>query len=146
MLRMHGKLTECLNFKFNVPLYTTSIPFISKGVVIISSERIVLDRRKAPFVMVTRAILEDESLKAADKSVYSTLCMYPDNRTSDCFPSRETILKKSGVSDRTLRNCLKTLEERGYIEVLNRLSRIPEVNSNDSIIIFYTRNYLNAHF
>lgn len=64
--------------------------------------------------------MEDEALKAADKSVYSTLCMYADNRTSDCFPSRETLLKKSGVSDRTLRSSLKTLEDRGYIEVVNR--------------------------
>ena|SRR5690625_1121918 len=83
-------------------------------------ERKVIDRRKVPFVMVTRAVLEDELLKAADKSVYATLCMYADNQTADCWPSRETLLNKAGVSDKTLRNSLKTLEESGYIEVVNR--------------------------
>lgn len=83
-------------------------------------KRAVLDRRNAPFVMVTRAIIDDKTLKAADKSVYATLCMYADNRTADCWPSRETLMQKAGVSDRTLRNSLQTLQERGYIEVVRR--------------------------
>jgi len=70
--------------------------------------------------MVTRTVLEDESLKAADKSVYAILCMYADNRTSECWPSRITLQKKAGVSDRTLRNSLQTLEERGYIKIIKR--------------------------
>lgn len=89
-------------------------------VYILENNRAVLDRRNAPFVMVTRAVLEDEKLKAADKSVYSTLCMYADNQTADCWPSRETILNKAGVSDKTLRNSLKNLEDSGYIKVVNR--------------------------
>lgn len=85
-------------------------------------KRAVLDRRNAPFVMVTRSVLEDDTLKSADKSVYATLCMYADNKTADCWPSRETILRKAGVSDRTLRNSLQTLQERGYIEVIHRFA------------------------
>lgn len=85
-------------------------------------KRAVLDRRNSPFVMVTRAALEDESLKAADKSLYATLCMYADNKTADCWPSRETLLQKAGVSDKTLRNSLQTLQERGYIKVIHRFA------------------------
>ena len=70
--------------------------------------------------MVTRAVLEEESLKAADKSVYATLCMFAVNRTADCWPSRKTLIKKAGVSDRTLRNSLQALQDRGFIEVVHR--------------------------
>ena len=86
------------------------------------AERNVLDRRSVPFVMVTRAVIDDERLKASDKSVYATLCMYADNRTSESWPSRETLMKKAGVSDRTLRNSLKALEDLGYIEIVDRWS------------------------
>src|SRR5699024_8818788 len=90
------------------------------GDVVSENNRSILDRRSVPFVMVTRAILEDVSLKASDKSVYSVLCMYADNRTSDCFPSRETLMSKAGVSDNTLRKCIRNLQERGYIDVEER--------------------------
>ena len=86
------------------------------------NSRAVLDRRNSPFVMVTRAILEDDSLKSADKSVYATLCMYADNNTADCWPSRETLMKKAGVSDKTLRNSLKNLEEGGFLKIRKRYS------------------------
>lgn len=99
------------------------------------NNRSVLDRRNAPFVMVTRAVLEDETLKAADKSVYATLCMYADNRTADCWPSRETLLKKAGVSDRTLRNSLQALRDRGYIEVIERFAENGRQLSNLYVLL-----------
>lgn len=83
----------------------------------------VLDRRSVPFAMVTKAVLEDESLKAADKSVYAVLCMYAGNTTSECFPSRDTLIKKSGVSDKTLRNSIAKLKECGYISVEKRYNK-----------------------
>ena len=83
-------------------------------------ERKVLDRRNAPFAWVTKAILMDETMKAADKSVYAVLCMYANNDTSDCYPSRETLIKKAGVSDKTLRNSIENLQDRGYIDVEKR--------------------------
>lgn len=83
------------------------------------SERI-LDRRNVPFAMVTKAVLKDTSLKASDKSVYSVICMYADNRTSECYPSRGTLMKEAGVSDKTLRKSLDRLKERGYIDVRRR--------------------------
>lgn len=83
-------------------------------------ERAVLDRRNSPFIMVTREVIEDETLRASEKSVYATLCMYADNKTSDCWPSRETLLKKSGISDKTLRNSLRILQDKGYVKVVYR--------------------------
>lgn len=82
--------------------------------------RNVIDRRNVPYVIVTRQIIEDEGLKAADKSVYSVLCMYADNKTMDCHPSRETIMKKAGIGDHALRNSIRKLTEKGYIAVEKR--------------------------
>src|SRR5690554_6205642 len=84
------------------------------------AEKKVLDRRNVPFAMVTKAVLKDTELKASDKSVYAVLCMYADNDTSDCYPSRDTLMKEAGVSDKTLRNSIDKLKERGYIDVKRR--------------------------
>lgn len=83
----------------------------------------VLDRRRHPFAMVTKTVLKDTTIKASDKAVYSILCMYADNNTSDCYPSRETIIKEAGVSDNTLRKSIRKLKEKGYIGVERRASR-----------------------
>lgn len=84
------------------------------------TERKVLDRRNFTFVQVTKKVLEDESLKAADKSVYSVLCMYASNDTSECYPSRDTIMRKAGISDKTLRKSIEKLRDSGYIDVKER--------------------------
>lgn len=86
-------------------------------------ERHVLDRRNVSFIMVTKAVIKDVRLKASDKAVYSVLCMYADNHTSDCFPSRETIIAESCVSDKTLRNSISRLQKFGYIDVEKRSSK-----------------------
>ena len=83
-------------------------------------KRGVLDRRGMPFVWLTKAVMEDESLKASDKSVYAVLCMYADNSTSECWPSRKTIMKKAGISDHSLRKSLRKLQDAGYILVEER--------------------------
>lgn len=83
-------------------------------------KRNVLDRRKNPFVWLTKAVMKDTSLKASDKSVYAVLCMYADNNTADCWPSRNTIMKEAGISDHSLRKSLRILKEAGYIEVRKR--------------------------
>lgn len=84
------------------------------------TDRAVIDRRNNPFIMVTRKVIEDPTLRASDKSVYTTLCMYADNETAEAWPSRDTLMKKSGVSDNTLRRSLKELSDKGYIEVVER--------------------------
>lgn len=83
-------------------------------------KRSVLDRRGMPFVWLTKAVMMDESLKASDKSVYAVLCMYADNNTSDCWPSRDSIMKKAGISDHSLRKSIRILKDAGYIEVRKR--------------------------
>lgn len=85
-----------------------------------TNDKRILVRRSVPFTIVANAVLKDKSLKAADKSVYATLCMYADNRTAEAWPSRSTLMDMAGVSDKTLRNSLDRLEERGYISIKMR--------------------------
>src|SRR5690625_4706518 len=83
----------------------------------------VLDKQHNHLVWITRAIMDDESLRASDKSVYAALCMYADNRTAECWPSRETLMIKAGVSDKTLRRSLKNLQDKKYINIVGRFSK-----------------------
>lgn len=98
-------------------------------------ERTILDRRTTPFVMVTRAVIEDKSLKASDKSLYSVLCLYADNKTSDCYPSKRTLMEVAGMSDKAFRNSLQTLEEKGYIEIIKRYDENGRQLSNRYILL-----------
>lgn len=98
-------------------------------------KRAVLDRRSAPFVMVTRSVLDDDTLRSSDKSVYAALCMYADNRTAECWPGRDTLLSKAGVSDRTLRNSLDTLRSKGYIDVVHRYAENGRQLSNLYVLL-----------
>ena len=99
------------------------------------NNRAVIDRRRSPFVMVTRAVIDDDTLKAADKSVYTALCMYADNETSEAWPSRKMLLKKAGVSDRTLRNSLRRLSDKGYIDVKSRYRKDGRQLSNIYVLL-----------
>lgn len=84
------------------------------------SNKAILNRKGTKFVMVTKLIMEDGSLRSADKSVYAALCLFSDNKTSKCWPGRDSLMRSAGVSDRTLRNSLKKLEDKGYIEIVKR--------------------------
>jgi len=90
--------------------------------------------RLGSFVIVSKSIYEDDRLKAADKSVYSVLCMYADNDTFECYPSRETILKKAGISDHTLRKSLQKLRDLGYIDIKKRYAENGRQCSNKYVI------------
>src|SRR5699024_11510940 len=100
-----------------------------------NEERIVLDRRSVEFVMGTRKVIEDRSLKASDKSLYMALCFYADNKTSECFPSRKTLWETAGISDKTFRKSLDTLKDKGYIDVVNRYRKDGGRMSNTYILL-----------
>lgn len=75
------------------------------------------DRTDFKHARVSNRIIEDSTLKAADKSVYMALSYYADNDTSECYPKRETLMRMAGVSDKTLSKAIRRLEDCGYIAV-----------------------------
>lgn len=85
--------------------------------------------------MVYNKVLCDGSLKSYDKLTYTILCMYANNKTKESWPSRSTLIKKTGISDKTLRVSLGTLEKRGYIKVNKRFRPDGGQLTNSYIII-----------
>lgn len=82
------------------------------------------------FIKVPLDVMEDERLKKSDKMVYLSLCRYADNETRECYPSRKSLEKFSGVSNRTLTVSLQTLETFGYVEIRKRFHRSGRKMSN----------------
>lgn len=95
------------------------------------------DKRRRPFVMVTKAVLDDEShiKKGVDKLVYAILCSYADNRTLDAFPSINSLAKRACCSEHTVRRSLKTLQELGLIKVEPRYTGIGKQTSNRYVLL-----------
>lgn len=86
--------------------------------------------RQAPFTMVDKAVLMDESLSVYDKAVYCILCAYADKDSRSCFPSYRTIARKAGCSRRKAVSVVAHLEELGLIEKKEQHNSIGDSTSN----------------
>lgn len=75
------------------------------------------------FFIVNKSVIEDENLSVSDKMVYVVLSMYTGNNNKKSFPSVKLISKKSGCGERTVRNSINNLMEKGYIEIRRRKNR-----------------------
>lgn len=67
---------------------------------------------------VFKAMIEDGELAKMGPSAFATYCVIKSHAnfsTGKAFPSVETISQKSGISERQVKNDLKTLEQHGYI-------------------------------
>lgn len=97
----------------------------------------VLDFRKRRFFRTTRKVIDDESIltKPVEIAVYTVLCMYADNEDMSSHPSVSTIAKKSRCSERVVHRTLRTLEEVGYIRVVNRKDSRGFKSSNQYILL-----------
>lgn len=74
----------------------------------------------APWVSVSKTVAMDESLTAADRSVYLALCSYMNSETRTGYPSRKTLRNRARVSETTLSKSIQTLEDAGYIQVIRK--------------------------
>lgn len=92
--------------------------------------RISSRNSRAPFVMVDKAVLMNESLSVYDKAVYCILCAYADKDSRSCFPSYQTIARKAGCSRRKAISVVAHLEELGLIEKKEQRNAIGDSTSN----------------
>jgi Helix-turn-helix domain len=60
--------------------------------------------------------LEDERLNIYDKMTYNVICAFASAATKTAFPSATTIAKKGGFGRTKVFECLKKLEQLGYIK------------------------------
>src|SRR5699024_8561898 len=102
-----------------------------------TSSKEVIDFRKRPFFMVTKAVFSDTSKidKHVDLVVYAVLCMFADNNDKTSYPSVSKISEIARCSDRVVHRSLKNLKEAGYIEIVNRSDRNGFKTSNQYVIL-----------
>ena len=87
-----------------------------------SGEQVEVKRQRAPFTMVRKAVLEDESLTAAHKMVYVALCYFADYETGELTAHRKTIADIASCDVRTVDRALQKLENQGYVDIERRQS------------------------
>ena len=77
----------------------------------------IQNRKDFKHIRVAEAVYRDTKLKASDKAVYTVLSLYADRNTSECYPSRKTLMAMAGVSSNTLAKSINNLRSLGYVEV-----------------------------
>ncbi len=86
---------------------------------------------------VFKAMIDDGEVAKIGPSAFTTYCVIKSHAnfsTGKSFPSVETISQKSGISERQVKNDLKTLEEHGYI-LKERLGRKNLYTLREKILI-----------
>lgn len=67
------------------------------------------------FTMIENSVIDSLTLSKHEKLVYVVLARFADNESRQCFPSRSTIAKRSGLSEKSVFVALKGLEGKGFI-------------------------------
>lgn len=85
----------------------------------------VKDARTFGYTRVNNSLLgetpeENGITKPSEISVYVVLAKYADNKTRQAYPSIKTVAKQARVAERTVRYCVRVLEESGYITIERR--------------------------
>lgn len=81
------------------------------------------------FAPVDVSVLTDKTLSSFDKAVFGVLCAHANRQTRKCWPKVKTIAEEAGCSVRTVHASLKTLEERGIIAHVQRVSGNRKISS-----------------
>lgn len=80
-------------------------------------------RRAGSFVVVGKAVVMDERLKAIDKAVFLSLISFSGGwDRENTFPGRNAIARRAGCSLESVKRSLKLLEELGYLKIVHRVS------------------------
>ena len=71
---------------------------------------------REPFFTVPSKVFEF-GINPYELSALFYLCMRADNKTHSCYPSEKGIARACGMSDRTVRNALHHLKDKGLIKI-----------------------------
>ena len=83
-----------------------------------------------PFTAVDTAVLMDVTIGKYEKLTYVILCAFASNKDNTCYPSYQTIAKKTGCSRRKTISNINALVELGLVEKVERLNKNGENSSN----------------
>lgn len=71
------------------------------------------------YIRVPRDIVSDKSMNSSDVRVFAVLLDLKDQSNS-VIDGQAVLARHTGLSDRTVRECLTRLEQRGFITRLQR--------------------------
>ena len=81
------------------------------------------DIRQKGWFWLENNLIDREDLEAYEKLLYMALARYADSN-GKCFPGLDLLMKVSGIgSRRTLTKYLRSLEEKGLIEIKKRIGK-----------------------
>ena len=83
-----------------------------------------------PFTTVDTAVLMNETIGKYEKLTYVILCAFASNKDNTCYPSYQTIAKKTGCSRRKTILNINALVEIGLVEKAERVNKNGENTSN----------------
>lgn len=94
-----------------------------------------------PFTMVDTAVLMDETIGKYEKLTYAVLCAFASNKDNTCYPSYQTIARKTGCSRRKTISNINALVELGLVEKVERMNKNGENTSN----LYTIKTFADAH-
>lgn len=97
----------------------------------------VLDLRNHKFAQVPNVVLADTKIldKAAQKLVYTMLCMHADNHKKTSYPSVATLAEECMIGKTSVREAVRKLKEVGLIDVRERKTKATGHMSNLYVLL-----------
>ena len=87
------------------------------------------------FFIVDNGVFDERlNLEPLDKLVYICLLRYADNNSREAFPAQVRIGKDIGITRQRVNTAIKTLTDRGLIEVKQRFDKKGSQKSNRYIV------------
>jgi len=111
-----GDLSQWILSGSNTKLLTTKQKQV-KIKLAMKDEFIVRDLRNGDWYWANKIVLEYPNLKPSAKLIYNALAYYANNQSQSCFPSITRLASLTGLHKDTVSNCIKILEEKGFIKV-----------------------------
>ncbi len=91
----------------------------------------ILDGREFNFTLIENELIDDiERFDKNDLLCYMALCRFANNKSGECFPSYKTIAEKMRVGVSTAMKAIKSLADKGVIEITSRKNEAGGDTSN----------------
>lgn len=84
------------------------------------------------YCLCSNEIIKETTLSSGARWLYCVLASYADAKSRICYPSKETLIKLSGLSKNTLNKYMKELLEYGAITIETRKQKDhPNLNGSN---------------
>lgn len=92
-----------------------------------------MKKLKGKFTTILNKYITSQDLDAYEYRVLNYLCMLTDNDNS-CYPSQQTISRNTNMSLSKVKSSIKSLKQKGYINIENRLKDNSSNNTNIYVV------------